>query len=143
MTQAQVVNIDLGAPIVDEPVDDGVYRAQLVEVRAVPNRFEEGKQQLQFRWEIVDGDEKGKQLTSWANLVPLTPKAKLRTIAEALYGRPLRPDESLSTYALVGREARLHVSLTYKPDSTAVSKVTAYSPAKRVKPVYVADDDAI
>ncbi len=138
---AELQDIDLGRVIVDEPVEDGVYRAVLYEVKAVDNKFEPGKQQLQFKWEILEGDAHGKQLTSWANLVALTPKAKLRKIAEALYGRALPDDQSLTTGALLGREANIVVQQVYTTDGTTlVSKVTNYLPVRAAKPAVVTDD---
>lgn len=141
MTVQEVQDIDLGRVIVDEPIEDGVYRAVLYEVKAIDNKFEPGKQQLQLKWELLEGDAKGKQLTSWANLVRLTPKAKIRQIAEALYGRALPDDQSITTGALVGREANIVVKQIYTADNaTLVSKVTDYLPVRAAKPTIVGDN---
>jgi len=131
-----ITDTDLGSPVVDKPIEDGVYSAVLREARKVPNKFEPGRNQIEFRWEILDDEAKGRRLTSWANLVPLTAKAKLRKHAEALYGRPLRPEEALKTSDLIGREARLVLESSYSGDGqSSVTKVTNVIPMKPIRSV--------
>ncbi len=140
---AAVVDIELGTAVNDQPIEDGFYPAALVSLDVVDNRFEEGRKQVRFTWEVQSGAAKGRTLTSWANLGTLTPKSKLRQITEALLGRQLEPGETPRSSNLLGREARLTVETTHKLDGDLISKVTNVKPLKRAPGPVDSDEMAL
>ncbi len=114
----------------DRPIADDVVTATLIEMELVDNPFEVDRKQIRFRWQVNGGEDNGRTLASWANHVPLTPKAKLRAVIEALLGRTLRDGEAPKSTQLVGRQARLVVDPVYSASGTIVNKVTDVRPLR-------------
>ncbi len=125
----QEITFEAAAP--DKPISDDVVTATLMEMELVDNQFEPDRKQIRFRWQVNGGEDDGRKLASWANHVPLTPKAKLRGVIEALLGRQLRDGETPpKSTELIGRQARLVVDPVYSASGTLANKVTDVRPLR-------------
>lgn len=116
------------------PIPTGEYTVRCIAIEVVENRFEAGKQQLQWQFEVIAaGDHQGRKLTAFTSLSGSL-KSKAAQWAGALLGRPLADGETVDLAMLIGKHAVAVVVCRAKPDGTEFSRVEALKPVKGGNP---------
>lgn len=115
---------------VNETIETGTYDAVIETVSETTGNY---GAQLRIDFRITGPTHEDATIASWVN-TKFSPKSRLFELAQAAFGRPIKPGEKLDTDHLLGRHVKLVIVQRVKPDGTEYSKVDQVRPASTTEP---------
>lgn len=102
-----------------ETIPVGEYVVEVADAMLTDGKFGD---QVEFLLRVAEGPHENKMLKSWTS-ASFSPKSRLYSYAQALFGNPIPPNYDLDTGDLVGRRAIAVVLVREKPDGAAYNKI--------------------
>ena len=133
------------------PTPPGLFLMKLKDMERAEGRdFTTGEPTERMRWiftieRVIDCDDEeadslvGEEFWAWTSIT-MGRKAHMRAYVEALLGRPVEPEEEITSDDLLGRRLKATVAAYTKQNGEPGTKISGVVPVKAVAPKPAAAD---
>ena len=107
------------------------YLAKVVDITEETGQY---GPQLRYRYRIIEGEFKGRELTGWTSQ-KTGPKSRLRQLVRAVTKTEIPPNYILDTEALLQRELYIIVTIGNGLNGTQYNRIEGFLPSSKTRPV--------